>query len=128
MNATAAAGEVADLRHQRRELRRELARVRWWRRLIAARRDLTLASLAVPDTIARDDNETAWHALAADAPTALELGSAVWPDVHEVTAADLDALDALDVRLDRYERRLSATLDSVTAHMVDAMGRVHQTQ
>ena len=128
MNATAAAGEVADLRHQRRELRRELARVRWWRRLVSARRDLSLASLTVPDTIALDDSETALHALAADAPTAIELNSAVWPDVHDVTAADLDALDALESRLDRYERRLSDTLDSVTAQMVEAMGRVHQAQ
>ena len=125
MNATAAADEVADLRHQRRDLRRELGRVRWWRRLIAARRDLTLASLAVPDTMAQDHTEAAWHALAADAPTALELTGAVWPDVQDVSVADLDALDALDNRLDRYERRLSATLDTVTAHMVQAMGKVH---
>ncbi|MGC4175543.1 hypothetical protein [Demequina sp.] len=126
MNATAAADEVADLRHQRRDLRRELARVKWWRRLVAARRDLTLASLTAPDTIAQDATESAWVALAADAPTALELTSAVWPDVHDVSLADLDALDALDGRLDRYERRLSATLDSVTAHMVEAMGKVHR--
>jgi hypothetical protein len=126
VNATAAADEVADLRHQRRDLRRELARVKWWRRLLAARRDLTLASLTVPDTVAQDATEAAWLALASDAPTALELTGAVWPDVHEVTAADLDALDALDARLDRYEGRLSATLDSVTAQMVDAMGKVHR--
>lgn len=126
MNATAAADEVADLRHQRRDLRRELARVKWWRRLIAARRDLTLASLTVPDTVAQDATEAAWLALASDAPTALELTGAVWPDVHEVTVADLDALDALDARLDRYEGRLSATLDNVTAQMVDAMGKVHR--
>ena len=123
MNATAAADEVADLRHQRRDLRRELARVRWWRRLIAARRDLTLASLTAPDPVGTD--ETAWHALATDAPTTLELTSAVWPDVHEVSLADLDALDALNARLDHYEARLSATLDTVTAHMVEAMGRVN---
>jgi hypothetical protein len=126
VNATAAADEVADLRHQRRDLRRELARVKWWRRLIAARRDLTLASLTVPDTVAQDATEAAWLALASDAPTALELTGAVWPDVHEVTVADLDALDALDARLDRYEGRLSATLDNVTAQMVDAMGKVHR--
>lgn len=126
MNAMAAADEVADLRHQRRDLRRELARVRWWRRLIAARRDLTLASLAVPDTVGQD--ETAFHALAADAPTAIELTGAVWPDIQDVSIADLDVLDALDARLDRYERRLSATLDTVTAHMVEAMGRVHRAQ
>lgn len=126
MNATAAADEVADLRHQRRDLRRELARVRWWRRLISARRELTLASLTVPDAVGQDATEAAWVALAADAPTALELTGAVWPDVHEVSVADLDSLDALDARLDHYERRLSATLDTVTAHMVDAMGKVHR--
>ena len=128
MNATAAADEVADLRRQRRDLRRELARARYWRRLIGARRDLSLASLTIPEGIAADLGEAAWHALAADAPTTLELTGAVWPDVHEVTVADLDALDALEARLDRYERRLSATLDSVTAQMVNALGRVHQTQ
>jgi len=128
VNATAAADEVADLRRQRRDLRRELARARYWRRLIGARRDLSLASLTIPEGIAADLGEAAWHALAADAPTALELTGAVWPDVHEVTVADLDALDALEARLDRYERRLSATLDSVTAQMVNALGRVHQTQ
>jgi len=126
VNATAAADEVADLRHQRRDLRRELARVKWWRRLLAARRDLTLASLTAPDTVAQDATEAAWLALASDAPTALELTGAVWPDVHEVSVADLDALDALDARLDRYEGRLSATLDNVTAQMVDAMGKVHR--
>jgi hypothetical protein len=120
----AASDEVADFRHQRRDLRRELARVRWWRRLIAARRDLTLASLAAPDTVGQDD--AAVLALAEDAPTAIELTGAVWPDIHDVSHADLDTLDALDARLDRYERRLSASLDNVTAHMVDAMGRVHR--
>ena len=128
MNATAAANEVADLRHRRRDLRRELARVRWWRRLVAARRDLTLASLTMPDAVAQDATEIAWQALAADAPTSLELAGAVWPDVHDVTVNDLDALDALDARLDRYEGRLSATLDSVTAHMVEAMGRVQHAE
>ena len=126
MNVTAAADEVADLRHQRRDLRRELARVRWWRRLVAARRDLTLASLAIPDGIAPEDSAIAWDALAADAPTSRELTGALWPDVHDVSVADIDALDALGARLERYERRLSATHDSVTAHMVDAMGKVHR--
>ena len=125
MNAMTAADEVTDLRHQRRDLRRELARVRWWRRLIAARRDLTLAALTVPDSVGQDEH--AFHALAVDAPTAIELTGAVWPDIQDVNVADLDALDELDGRLDRYERWLSATLDTVTAHMVEAMGRAHRT-
>jgi len=126
VNAMAAAEEVTTLRHQRRDMRRELARVRWWRRLVAARRDLTLASLTYPDSIGKDDS--AFLALAADAPTAIELSGAVWPDVHDVAITDLDALDALDGRLDRYERRLSATLDTVTAQMVEAMGRLQRDQ
>ena len=52
----------------------------------------------------------------------------MWPDIQDVSITDLDILDALDTRLDRYERRLSATLDTVTANMVQAMGRVHQAQ
>lgn len=125
MNATAAAQEIADLRHRRRELRREVARVRWWRRLVSSRRDLALASLARPDAVAADALDAAWAALAADAPTSVELAGAVWPEGALVRPGDLDALDALDARLDRYEALLSDTLDTVTAQMVNAMGRTH---
>ena len=102
---------IADLRHRRRELRRELARVRWWRRLLRARRELTLARLA----------EATWEALAADAPTSRELSTVIWADESKPTANRLEALDAIDHRLDSYERRLSANLDSVMSRMVDAM-------
>lgn len=128
MGASATASEVADLRHRRRELRRELARVRWWRRLLGARRDLTLAALTQPQAVASDGFEAAWHALAADAPTSRELTAAVWSDVSDPASGDLDALDGLDERLARYESLLNDTLDSVTAQMVDAMGRAHRSE
>lgn len=126
MNAIAAAQEIADLRHRRRELRRELARVRWWRRLVGSRRDLALASLARPDAVAGDVLDAAWAALASDAPTSAELAGAVWPEGAMVRPGDLDQLDALDTRLDRYEALLSDTLDTVTAQMVSAMGRTRE--
>ena len=111
---------IADLRHRRRELRRELARVRWWRRLLRARRELTLARLAEA-TAGDTDLDTAWEALAADAPTSRELSTVIWADESKPTANRLEALDAIDHRLDSYERRLSANLDSVMSRMVDAM-------
>jgi len=119
--ARATAETVADLRHHRRELRRELARVRWWRRLVASRRDLTIAQLtgAVdPDVNA----EAAWDALAADAPTSRELAAVIWPGSERATADLIERLDEIDSRLGSYERRLSANLEDVTADMIDAMG------
>lgn len=116
-----AGAEVADLRQHRRELRRELARIRWWRRLIQARRDLTLAQMAgatEPDA----NLEAAWEALAADAPTALELHDVLWPSDGAPTASGIERLDQVDARLDSYERRISANLEGVTAEMIDAMG------
>lgn len=115
---------IADLRHSRRELRRELARVRWWRRLVKARRELTEARLAAA-TDGDTDLETAWEALAADAPTAGELSAVIWADEVPPTAHRLEALDVIGRRLDSYERRLSDNLESVVTRMVDAMSAAH---
>jgi hypothetical protein len=112
---------VADLRQHRRELRRELARVRWWRHLIASRRDLSVAQMA--DATAPDPNiEAAWDALAADAPTSSELADVIWPGGDRATVDLVQRLEEMDRRLDSYERRLSANLEGVTAGMIDAMG------
>ncbi len=117
----AAAETVADLRHHRRDLRRELARVRWWRRLIASRRDLSIAQMAGatnPDA----NMEAAWEALAAGAPTSSELADVIWPGGDSATVDLVQRLEEIDRRLDSYERRLSANLEGVTAGMIDAMG------
>jgi hypothetical protein len=124
MSTVQATSQIADLRHRRRELRREIARVRWWRRLVKARRELTVARLAAA-TKGDTDLDTAWEALAADAPTTEEISAVIWADETHPTANRLEALDAIDGRLDSYERRLSATLESVMALMVDAMGAAH---
>jgi hypothetical protein len=115
---------IADLRHSRRELRREIARVRWWRRLVRARRELTVARLAAA-TEGETDLDAAWEALAADAPTSREISTVIWAEEVHPTAHRLEALDSIDRRLDSYERRLSANLESVVARMVDAMGATH---
>jgi hypothetical protein len=117
----AVAETVADLRQHRRELRRELARVRWWRRLIASRRDLSIAQMAgaaEPDA----SMEAAWEALAAGAPTSSELAQVIWPGKENATADLVQRLEEIDQRLGSYERRLSANLEGVTADMIDAMG------
>lgn len=111
---------VADLRHRRRELRKELARVRWWRRLLRARRELVLGRLAAA-TEGESDLDTLWEALAADAPTSEEIAGVLWGTERQPNANGLDALDAVDRRLGSYEARLSDNLEVVTARMVDAM-------
>ncbi len=116
----AAAETVADLRHHRRELRRELARVRWWR-LVASRRELSIAQMAGathPDA----NMEAAWEALAAGAPTSSELADVIWPGGDTATVDLVERLEEIERRLDSYERRLSANLEGVTAGMIDAMG------
>ncbi len=127
--ATAAASDtIADLRQRRRDMRRELARVRWWRRLIHARRDLAVAFLAHPDHAASTGLDLSWEALAAGAPTSAELASAAWPDASSFGVSTLAELDALDERLGAYEARVAATLDTVTARMVRALAREERDQ
>lgn len=118
--------EVAALRHRRREMRRELARVRWWRRLVRARTDLSVARLAEVhelDSLGLDD---AWEALAADAPTPAELTGALWPETTFATPGTVEALASLDARLKSYEERVSENLETVTTQMVRAMSDAHR--
>lgn len=124
-------GLVADLRHQRREIRRELARVRWWRNLLRARRDVSVAALAQPESIGGISLDAAWEALAADAPTVRELKAAVWPHGSASTPETLTQLDTLDTRLEQYESRVLDSLESVTAQLVSALRtaeRVHDAR
>lgn len=103
-------------------MRRELARVRWWRHLVKARRELSIAGLAQPGSVDSVGIDATWEALAADAPTSKELTDAVWPGHEAVAPASLTTLDALDRRLASYEARVSDNLEDVTAQMVVAMG------
>lgn len=115
--------QVTELRHRRREMRRELARVRWWRRLVQARKDLEIAQLTDAAELERLGVDDAWEALAADAPTTAELADAVWPGTAPATPAGVEALAALDARLKSYEDRVSDNLEMVTAQMVSALGQ-----
>jgi hypothetical protein len=126
VSLTATASLVADLTHKRREMRRELARVRWWRRLAQARRELVVAQLACPDPLAASGMDVTLEALAADAPTSQELAATIWPNGATSSASNLDELESLDKRLESYETRVSETLDTVTAQMVKAMGDAHR--
>ena len=117
---------LAQLRHQRREMRRELARIRWWARLLQARRALLVARIASPGERGACDRDAAWEALAADAPTSAELSTAVW-DVHEEgIPGSIERIDALAARLASYEARVSDNLETVTADVVKAMGEAHR--
>lgn len=126
MSRTATSSLVAELTHRRREMRRELARVRWWRRLAQARRELVVAQLTCPDPLAATGMDVTFEALAADAPTSRELAAAIWPSGSRASASNLDEITALDARLKSYEARVSETLDLVTLQMVKAMGDNHR--
>jgi len=107
-------------------MRRELARIRWWARLLHARRDLLIARIAFPGETGTVDLDAAWEALAADAPTSAELSAAVW-DVHEEgIPGSIERIDALAARLASYEARVSDNLETVTADVVRAMGEAHR--
>ncbi|BDZ62575.1 hypothetical protein GCM10025873_23660 [Demequina sediminis] len=108
-------------------MRRELARVRWWRRLLHARRDLAVAFLAQPAQASSTGLHLSWEALAAGAPTPAELGAAAWPDASAFSVSTIEEIDALDARVEAYEARLAATLDNVTAQMVRALTQAHRT-
>ncbi|WP_156160602.1 hypothetical protein [Demequina soli] len=128
MSTAIAADVVADLRQRRRDMRRELARVRWWRRLVHARRDLAVAFLAQPGEDVAAGLDLSWEALAAGAPTSTELARAVWPDTAALGVGGLEELEALDARLAEYEARVAATLDNVTAQMVRALTDAHRAE
>ncbi len=117
---------LAQLRHQRREMRRELARIRWWLRLLQARRDIVIAQLAFPGETGAIDLDAAWEALAADAPTSAELAAAIWTEAPDGIPGSIDRIDALTARLESYEARVSENLETVTADVVKAMGEAHR--
>ncbi|WP_152649939.1 hypothetical protein [Demequina globuliformis] len=109
-------------------MRRELARVRWWRRLVQARKDLEIAQLADADELDRLGLADAWEALAADAPTSTELAGSVWPEPPSATPSSVETLVALDSRLESYETRVEENLEAVTAQMVKALGEQHRAK
>ncbi|WP_062381415.1 hypothetical protein [Demequina pelophila] len=119
---------VGELRLRRRDLRRALARVRWWRRLVRARRDLVTAHLARPEAGGGGGLEISWEALAAGAPTTAELEEAVWPEERGWGPSTLDDLDELDTRLAAYETRTADSLDNVTAQMVHLLAAARRQE
>lgn len=117
---------LAQLRHQRREMRREVARIRWWLRLLQARRDLLVAQVAPPGETGAVDLDSAWEALAADAPTSAELAAAIWTEAPHRIPGSIERIDALTARLESYEARVSENLETVTGDMVKALGEAHR--
>jgi len=124
--ATEWSPRVAELRHRRREIRKELARIRWWVRLLNARRDLHVARLSGPGETGAIDLDSAWEALAADAPTSRELAQCLWGNDGGDAPASIDQIDGYLVRLTAYEERVNDNLTSVTQEMVNAMGAEHR--
>jgi len=85
-----------------------------------------VARIAFPGETGAIDLDAAWEALAADAPTSSELAAAIWTDESEGIPGNIDRVDALLVRLDSYEARVSENLETVTADVVNVMGEAHR--
>ena len=107
-------------------MRRELARIRWWLRLLYAKRDLLIGRIAFPGETGAIDLDAAWEALAADAPTSRELAEAIWAEEAIGMPGSIDRIDALVARLLSYEARVSENAETVTADVVKAMGEAHR--
>ncbi len=72
------------------------------------------------------DLDSAWEALAADAPTSAELSAAIWTDGPHRIPGSIERIDALTARLESYEARVSENLETVTGDVVKAMGEAHR--
>jgi len=116
---------LADIRETRRVLRHEMAQVGHWRRLVRARRDLTVARAVRPDRLG---TAAAFH-LDADALAPVvpheHLVRIVRGTGNSFPVTDLPQLRAADESLARYESRVRQALMVATDLLVDRLS--HET-
>jgi hypothetical protein len=109
---------LSDLRHSRRALRAERARVARWRRLLRARMDLAVASAAMPDPLGQDPIDMLPVGADDGLPSAIELVSAVRDGAPPAELDRLESLRALDRRLATYETTVSRALSGTTDEFI----------
>ena len=108
------------LRLERRALRAERDRVRWWRRVVRARLDLAVASAAPPGPLGEDVAFVLPLDVCLQVPRADDLRAALPVGAgHEVGL--LPDLRALDARLETYGRGVDQALAAATARLVERL-------
>lgn len=110
-----------DLRLERRALRAERARVGWWRRVVRARMDLTVAAAARPADLGADVVFSLPLDVGLEVPRPAELQVALEGTEPGRDVAVLPALRDLDARLARYEEGVEQALRRVTDRLVERL-------
>ncbi|NMR18711.1 hypothetical protein [Cellulomonas fimi] len=120
MRTTTRSGTLAlsDLRHSRRALRAERARVARWRRLLRARMDLAVAAALMPDPLGYDTGGVLPVDAGAGLPSAVELVSAVRDGAPPAELDRLESLRELDRRLATYESTVVRALHGTTDEFI----------
>ncbi|QGQ18270.1 hypothetical protein GC089_02055 [Cellulomonas sp. JZ18] len=110
-----------DLRLERRALRAERARVGWWRRVVRARMDLTVATAARPADLGADVVFSLPLDVGLEVPRPGELQTALEGTDAGRDVGALPALRDLDARLARYEEGVEQALRRVTDRLVERL-------
>jgi len=109
---------VADLRHSRRALRVESARLGRWRRLMQARLDLALAASMAPEPLGEQALGLLPLHVSEELPLYSELLEAVQVARPREEVRRIETLRDMDVRLAKYQASVGATLDATTAEFI----------
>ena len=109
---------VADLRHARRALRVESARLGRWRRLMQARLDLALAASMAPEPLGEQALGLLPLHVSEELPLYSELLEAVQVARPREEVRRIETLRDMDVRLAKYQASVGATLDATTAEFI----------
>lgn len=107
--------EIAELRHARELLLHEREQIGYWRRLVRARIDISMAGILAPDPLGfRELGETDDPLV----PDMRELAALINEDTHFRIDA-LDRIREVDEQLMRYAQRIERELEAVMSAMVD---------
>lgn len=107
--------DIAQLRHARELLLHEREQIGYWRRLIRARIDITMAGILAPDPLGFG---SASGRRDPDVPTFRELTDLI----SQEAGLRIDALDRyreVDEQLIRYAQRIERELEAVMSAMVE---------
>ncbi len=123
MSMTAGLELTVELRHRRRALRAEYARVVHWRRLVRARLDLAVAAVATPAPLGESTALGLVPKTHPEIPRTAELRRAVRGPLAVAEVQELPVLRDLDDRLARYQRWVDDALREATDLFIEHLSR-----
>ncbi len=123
MSMTAGLELTVELRHRRRELRAEYARVVYWRRLVRARLDLAVATVTSPAPLGEPAALGLIPGTHPDIPRTAELRRAVRGPLPIAEVQQLPVLRDLDDRLARYQCWVDDALREATDQFIEHLTR-----